>query len=74
MRKPANAGPALRATLKIIEFKPMALVICSVGTASPTMAARDGCWNDCTIDMPKAVTKTCQGSMRPAKIKIATTT
>ena len=43
MRKPARAGPPLRATLKTMELRPMALVICPSGTASPIMAARDGC-------------------------------
>ena len=43
IRAPATAGPALRETLKMMEWSPMALVMMPSGTASPIMAARDGC-------------------------------
>ena len=43
MSTPASAGPVLRATLKIIEFRPMALVKWLEGTRSAIITARAGC-------------------------------
>ena len=39
----ASAGPVLRATLKMIELRPMALVKLWSGTTSAMTAARAGC-------------------------------
>ena len=43
MSTPASAGPVLRATLKMIELRPMALVRWLEGTTSAIIAARAGC-------------------------------
>lgn len=56
MSTPARAGPVLRATLKIIEFRPMALVKWLDGSVSAIIAARAGCWKAWTTAIPKAVT------------------
>ena len=65
MSKPARAGPVLRATLKTIELRPIALIRWLDGTTSATIAALDGCWKVCTIAMAKAVTYTCHGWIGP---------
>ena len=43
MSRPAKAGPVLRATLKMTELRPMALVKWLEGTVSAIIAARAGC-------------------------------
>jgi hypothetical protein len=52
IRTPATAGPPVRATLKTIALRPIALITDPGGTASEIIEAREGCWNVWTVARP----------------------